>query len=71
MSENKGVLYVNDRPQRVDGHAHYYDPAATHVVAVTYVTANGRATRVSFDPHTGNPWIQVYDEERKTEAEAI
>lgn len=63
VPENEAVLYVNDRPMRVEGHAHIYNPDEMHVVAVTYVTTGGRATRVSFDPHSGNPSIQVYDQE--------
>lgn len=63
-TSTESVLYVNDAPKRADGHAHIYDPDRMHVVAVTYLTTSGRATRVSFHPHTGDASIQIYEEER-------
>lgn len=66
------VLYVNDVPDEHVGNGRlaYFQPAdvphghvyfaekGRHVVQVSFVAHNGRATRVSFDPETGEATVQ-------------
>lgn len=57
------VLWVNDRPERVEGLGQFYNADAQHVVAVTFVTPARDCVRVSFDPQTGEPSIWRYRED--------
>lgn len=53
-------LYVNDTPERIEGHAHIYPADRVQVVQVTFVTADGWACRASFDPQTGEGTLWRY-----------
>lgn len=57
------VLYVNDAPDRSDGHMHIYN-LAQQVVAVSFVAGNGRAIRVNFDPQTGDVSTTELEEDK-------